>query len=427
MATGTSLLGRREPAAQFRLLPNSFKEGGKIPDKHAWAGGASPGLVWTGQPAETKGFALIMEDVEDVKVAGETKVHWLLYGIGPGVPGLDAGIPRQLQLESGMRQGRNDFGEIGYHGPDLPAGTSHRYSFKLHALNKELVLKIGADKTEFTKALRQAGIAATAELKGFFKSEGTVAPAQNAAAEQKDRDAMPRWEQASLDFLKNDKEFDKIFKELERRLKEACSTDPAGLRQFFRRFSFTSSFGSESLDEYLNTVTSQDRRRLFEDYVKFANRFRVRLRLLKTAPFQLQLRAWPPFGKKFHVKIVDGHLEPVKASAFQADSPYRDFFAAPNLVVLEEIQRLLDVKLAKFVQVEDGPPGYSLLKDLELFAYQPDGVTIILHNAEQPYLAFIFGEQMMVTLLARLGPTITEFKKKYFGRVPPGRPPKKKP
>jgi hypothetical protein len=97
-------------------------------------------------------------------------------------------------------------------------------------------------------------------------------------------------------------------------------------------------------------------------------------------------------------------------------------FASPNLAVSESMQELIDSGKATFVKIDDGP-GYSLLKDLESFAYRDDGVALFYHNAEQPYLGCISGEKMKKELLAQMCTTITKFQQEHFGRTKGGRPP----
>jgi Raf kinase inhibitor-like YbhB/YbcL family protein len=54
----------------------------------------------------------------------------------------------------GSRQGRNDFGKIGYGGPCPPPGKAHRYFFKLYALDTKLDLKPGASKKDVERGMK---------------------------------------------------------------------------------------------------------------------------------------------------------------------------------------------------------------------------------------------------------------------------------
>jgi Raf kinase inhibitor-like YbhB/YbcL family protein len=77
-------------------------------------------------------------------------------------------VAKKENLDSGARQGRNDFGRIGYGGPCPPAGAPHRYFFKLYALDTKTNLKPGATKAELEKAMK-GHILAQAELMGRYK------------------------------------------------------------------------------------------------------------------------------------------------------------------------------------------------------------------------------------------------------------------
>ncbi|HEY2385158.1 MAG TPA: YbhB/YbcL family Raf kinase inhibitor-like protein, partial [Terriglobia bacterium] len=97
----------------------------------------SPQLRWTAPPPETKSLVLTVTDPD---APSGTFTHWVLFNLPPTSSDIPAGIPTQNQLTDGSRQGRNDFGKIGYGGPCPPRGTTHRYFFDLFALNATLDL-----------------------------------------------------------------------------------------------------------------------------------------------------------------------------------------------------------------------------------------------------------------------------------------------
>jgi Raf kinase inhibitor-like YbhB/YbcL family protein len=92
----------------------------------------------------------------------------VLYDLPPSARDLPEGVPKQEELSSGVRQGRNDFRRIGYGGPCPPAGPAHRYFFKLYALNAKLNLKAGATKADVERAM-QGHVLAQAELMGRYQ------------------------------------------------------------------------------------------------------------------------------------------------------------------------------------------------------------------------------------------------------------------
>src|SRR6266849_355404 len=143
----------------------AFSAGETIAKKFTCDGpDASPKLSWNEPPAKTQSFALIMDD-PDAPVG--TWVHWVLYDLPVNTRELTEGVVKQEQLASGARQGRNDFGKIGYGGPCPPPGKPHRYFFKLYALDAKLNLKAGASKADVEGAMK-GRVLAQSELMGKY-------------------------------------------------------------------------------------------------------------------------------------------------------------------------------------------------------------------------------------------------------------------
>lgn len=95
-----------------------------------------------------------------------TFVHWVIYNIPASNRGLPEAVPANAKLADGTQQGNNGTGRAGYTGPCPPSGT-HRYFFKLYALDTVLSLASGADKDQLLKAM-QGHILAQGELMGTF-------------------------------------------------------------------------------------------------------------------------------------------------------------------------------------------------------------------------------------------------------------------
>lgn len=150
----------------FDLKSSAFTAGGEIPKKFTCEGpDVSPALAWGDPPAGTQSISLIMDDPD---APAGTWVHWVLYDLPASTRELPEGVPKEEQLSSGARQGRNDFRRIGYGGPCPPPGRPHRYFFKLYALDTKTNLKAGATKAELEKAMR-GHILAQTELMGRYK------------------------------------------------------------------------------------------------------------------------------------------------------------------------------------------------------------------------------------------------------------------
>ena len=132
------------------LTSSAFKEGELIPPRFTCSGeNVSPPLAWGPVPAEAKSLALVVDDPDAPR---GTWVHWVVYNLPAAARELPEGVPAQDAITGGGRQGKNDFGQTGYGGPCPPGGT-HRYYFKLYALNAALDLPAGATKQDLLKAM----------------------------------------------------------------------------------------------------------------------------------------------------------------------------------------------------------------------------------------------------------------------------------
>ena len=150
----------------FHLSTTAFPDGGFIPKKFTCDGpDISPALAWVEPPARTKSFSLIVDDPD---APAGTWVHWVLYDLPGDARELGEGIAKDRQVPDGARQGRNDFGKIGYNGTCPPKGRPHRYFFKFYALDRKTNLKAGANKAELERAMN-GHILAETELVGRFQ------------------------------------------------------------------------------------------------------------------------------------------------------------------------------------------------------------------------------------------------------------------
>ncbi len=146
------------------LTSTAFTHGAMIPKRYTCDDqDISPPLSWSEPPEKTQSFALIMDD-PDAPMG--TWVHWVIYNIPVTARALPEGVPADGDLPDGSRQGRNSWRKIGYGGPCPPSGT-HRYFFKLYALDTVLALAAGATKDELLKAM-EGHILAQAELMGRY-------------------------------------------------------------------------------------------------------------------------------------------------------------------------------------------------------------------------------------------------------------------
>ncbi len=151
--------------AEIKLTSSAFKEGEPIPRAYTCDGvNISPPLEWSGVPRTAKTIAIVCDDPD---APAGTWVHWVLYNLPADNIGVVENLPATENLKAGGFQGKNDFGKIGYGGPCPPSGT-HRYFFKIYALDSELPLKAGATKAELMKAI-EGHIVVQGQLMGTYR------------------------------------------------------------------------------------------------------------------------------------------------------------------------------------------------------------------------------------------------------------------
>ena len=143
----------------MKISSSAFENNGMIPSEYTCDGDdVSPPLTFGNIPNNTKSLALIMDD-PDAPMG--TWVHWLVWNIPANKTGFSKGENITFP------QGKNDFGDLAYGGPCPPFGT-HRYFFKLYALDTMLNLSIGSSKKQLEKAM-SGHIIEEAQLIGLYK------------------------------------------------------------------------------------------------------------------------------------------------------------------------------------------------------------------------------------------------------------------
>ena len=143
----TTLLAAAPPVAKetgamatFTFTSTDFTQGGTLANAQVFnqfgckGGNISPALAWSGAPAGTKSFALLMHDPD--APTGSGWWHWVVYNIPAATTSLAAGAgdPKKGLMPAAAVQGRTDYGSIGYGGPCPPPGQPHHYNFTLYAL-----------------------------------------------------------------------------------------------------------------------------------------------------------------------------------------------------------------------------------------------------------------------------------------------------
>jgi Raf kinase inhibitor-like YbhB/YbcL family protein len=144
---------------KMKITSSAFQDGGNIPSKFTCDGSdRSPALRIEQTPVEAKSLALIVDDPD---APSRLFTHWIAWNIDPKANDIaEGGAP------SGAVQGKNDFGKAGYGGPCPPSGT-HRYFFKIFALDRHLDLPAGAKRAQLDAAMK-GHIIAQGELMGRY-------------------------------------------------------------------------------------------------------------------------------------------------------------------------------------------------------------------------------------------------------------------
>nr|WP_245900882.1 YbhB/YbcL family Raf kinase inhibitor-like protein [Prauserella shujinwangii] len=151
----------RPVAAELELRSAAFSDHTIVPDRYSRVGDdISPPLEWTRVPDGTEELALVVEDPD---APGGTFTHWVVTNIPPDARGAGEG-----ELPPGGVPGRNDFGELGWGGPQPPVGDdAHRYFFRLYAVDRPLGLGEGATAEDVRAAAKDHTLA-RGNLVGLF-------------------------------------------------------------------------------------------------------------------------------------------------------------------------------------------------------------------------------------------------------------------
>ncbi len=159
------LSGGAAMAQTIHVTSDAFREGEMIPAQYTCDGrNINPSLRWSGAPKETQSFVILSDDPD---APGGDWVHWVLYDLPPTINMVPEALPPHNVLVNNEKHGKNDFGRVGYGGPCPPGGT-HRYFFKVYALDAMLNLPAGKTKKEILKAM-EGHILAEGGLMGKYQ------------------------------------------------------------------------------------------------------------------------------------------------------------------------------------------------------------------------------------------------------------------
>jgi hypothetical protein len=206
---------------------------------------------------------------------------------------------------------------------------------------------------------------------------------------------------------------------LTRLLENALTRQPEYVRAFFRLFGYPTG-RPKAIRTFLSKAPDERTRNVLRTYPGYVARFGVVLKLRYKSP---RFRAYPLplWGSTFHVRIRGGKLLPVLPYP-GGDEPYVYFFESNPEGAPAFFQQLIKSGAGKLVEIDD-EDGSSILTRLEVFAYAPDVITFVVHQAEQPYLFCLIGGSITNDIWRDAGKVVTAFQKKLAGRGKAGRPP----
>jgi len=143
----------------MKLTSKAFKPGQRIPEQYSRSGANHvPPLHLDEVPGKTRSLALIVDDPD---APSGTFNHWLLFNMDPHIRDIEEDHVPVMAM-----QGRNDFGDTEYGGPQPPSGV-HRYYFKAYALDTVLPLAHGCRRQDLDREM-QGHVLAQAELMGKY-------------------------------------------------------------------------------------------------------------------------------------------------------------------------------------------------------------------------------------------------------------------
>ncbi|PSP61966.1 YbhB/YbcL family Raf kinase inhibitor-like protein [Halobacteriales archaeon QH_8_64_26] len=151
-------------SSDLSLSSPAFADGDPIPERCGYRNeNVNPPLAIDGTPPETESFVLIVDDPDAMESSGKVWEHWVVWN----VPVSTGTIPEDWDSSSTeAREGSNDYGEIGYGGPD-PPDQEHTYRFGLYALDTTLAVDSGARKNEVNRGMH-GHVLAHAQLEGTY-------------------------------------------------------------------------------------------------------------------------------------------------------------------------------------------------------------------------------------------------------------------
>jgi len=123
-------------AGAFSVRADALTPGSVLPDIYTCKGaGETPEVVWDGVPSGTKSLALVLDDPD---APNGSFTHWIVFNLPPDSHGLARAQPNAKVLANGGQQGETSAGSRVYYPPCPPPGSTHRYVFRLYAVDMDI-------------------------------------------------------------------------------------------------------------------------------------------------------------------------------------------------------------------------------------------------------------------------------------------------
>ncbi len=194
------------------------------------------------------------------------------------------------------------------------------------------------------------------------------------------------------------------------RLEKAYEKDLKSVQAFFRHYSYPTGFQRREIRRHIRSIGHKSVRDVLQQYVKYVARFGVTMYMRKKKP-HFRTSLLPPHGSKFHVTLSNGHLRPVRPFL---GGTYVDYFEDEQVPMPEVLEKFVKDGPTKFVRIDD-KDGSSVLTELESFAYNWEGLTFILHEAEQPYIICLIGENASSDIWKSAAPAVHALRRESYG------------
>jgi Raf kinase inhibitor-like YbhB/YbcL family protein len=155
------MTGHAVAGGGFSITAPAFAQGQPIPARFALAGNnLSPELKVENVPDKARTLVLIVDDPD---APAGLWTHWLVWNLSA-----DTHSIAEANLPDGAREGKNSFGNVRYDGPSPPSGT-HRYFFRLYAIDTTLSLPTGSSRATLEAAM-DGHIVGTTKIFGTYSA-----------------------------------------------------------------------------------------------------------------------------------------------------------------------------------------------------------------------------------------------------------------